>query len=86
LTFAHVPEGKTSTSMSTVGSPPLRYGNVYGPRQDPVGDAGVIAVFCDRVLTGRQPVVFGDGEQTRDYVFGRRPRGLRAAVRGSPRR
>jgi UDP-glucose 4-epimerase len=47
----------------------LRYGNVYGPRQDPTGDAGVIAIFCNRVLTGRAPVVFGDGLQTRDYVF-----------------
>ncbi|HVL84508.1 MAG TPA: SDR family NAD(P)-dependent oxidoreductase [Pseudonocardia sp.] len=47
----------------------LRYGNVYGPRQDPTGDAGVIAIFCDRVLTGRRPTVFGDGRQTRDYVF-----------------
>ncbi len=47
----------------------LRYGNVYGPRQDPKGDAGVIAIFCDRVLTGRAPTVFGDGRQTRDYVF-----------------
>ncbi|MHA6795987.1 NAD-dependent epimerase/dehydratase family protein [Pseudonocardia bannensis] len=47
----------------------LRYGNVYGPRQDPAGDAGVIALFCDRVLTGRRPLVFGDGLQTRDYVF-----------------
>lgn len=47
----------------------LRYGNVYGPRQDPKGDAGVIAIFCDRVLTGTAPTVFGDGRQTRDYVF-----------------
>jgi UDP-glucose 4-epimerase len=47
----------------------LRYGNVYGPRQDPRGDAGVIAIFCDRVLSGREPTVFGDGHQTRDYVF-----------------
>jgi UDP-glucose 4-epimerase len=47
----------------------LRYGNVYGPRQDPRGDAGVIAIFCDRVLTGQRPTVFGDGRQTRDYVF-----------------
>ena len=47
----------------------LRYGNVYGPRQDPRGDAGVIAIFCDRVLTGRRPTVFGDGRQTRDFVF-----------------
>jgi UDP-glucose 4-epimerase len=47
----------------------LRYGNVYGPRQDPSGDAGVIARFCDRVLGGHPPVIFGDGRQTRDYVF-----------------
>ncbi|MBW0110950.1 NAD-dependent epimerase/dehydratase family protein [Pseudonocardia sp. KRD-182] len=47
----------------------LRYGNVYGPRQDPHGDAGVIAILCDRALTGTAPVVFGDGRQTRDYVF-----------------
>ncbi|MHA6629043.1 NAD-dependent epimerase/dehydratase family protein [Pseudonocardia sichuanensis] len=47
----------------------LRYGNVYGPRQDPRGDAGVIAIFCDKVLEGGRPTVFGDGRQTRDYVF-----------------
>jgi UDP-glucose 4-epimerase len=47
----------------------LRYGNVYGPRQDPHGDAGVVAIFCDRALSGEAPVVFGDGAQTRDYVF-----------------
>jgi len=47
----------------------LRYGNVYGPRQDPTGDAGVIARFCDRALAKQQPLVFGDGAQTRDYVF-----------------
>ncbi|MGH3588104.1 MAG: NAD-dependent epimerase/dehydratase family protein, partial [Pseudonocardia sp.] len=47
----------------------LRYGNVYGPRQDPRGDAGVIAIFCDKVLAGQRPTVFGDGRQTRDYVF-----------------
>ncbi|MGH3512802.1 MAG: NAD-dependent epimerase/dehydratase family protein [Pseudonocardiaceae bacterium] len=47
----------------------LRYGNVYGPRQDPRCDAGVIAIFCDRVLAGRRPIVYGDGRQTRDYVF-----------------
>ena len=47
----------------------LRYGNVYGPRQDPTGDAGVIAIFCERLLTGRPPIVFGDGTQTRDFVY-----------------
>ncbi|MDB4907282.1 MAG: nucleoside-diphosphate-sugar epimerase [Gemmatimonadetes bacterium] len=47
----------------------LRYGNVYGPRQDPHGEAGVVAIFCGRILEGRPLTVFGDGEQTRDYVF-----------------
>jgi UDP-glucose 4-epimerase len=47
----------------------LRYGNVYGPRQDPAGEAGVVALFCDRVLAGERPAVFGAGTQTRDYVF-----------------
>jgi UDP-glucose 4-epimerase len=51
--------------LSTVS---LRYGNVYGPRQDPLGEAGVIAIFCGRLLTGERPMVFGDGLQTRDYV------------------
>ena len=47
----------------------LRYGNVYGPRQDPHGDAGVIARFCQRALDGVPPTIFGDGRQTRDFVF-----------------
>ena len=47
----------------------LRYGNVYGPRQDPHGEAGVVAIFSGRILDGRPLTVFGDGEQTRDYVF-----------------
>lgn len=47
----------------------LRYSNVYGPRQDPHGEAGVVAIFAQRILTGRDLTVFGDGEQTRDYVF-----------------
>ena len=47
----------------------LRYGNVYGPRQDPLGEAGVIAIFCGKVLDGGRPTVFGDGLQTRDYDF-----------------
>jgi UDP-glucose 4-epimerase len=47
----------------------LRYGNVYGPRQDPRGDGGVIAIFCARALAGEAPVVYGDGRQTRDFVF-----------------
>lgn len=47
----------------------LRYANVYGPRQDPHGEAGVVAIFSDRLLAGTPLTVFGDGEQTRDYVF-----------------
>jgi UDP-glucose 4-epimerase len=47
----------------------LRYGNVYGPRQDPHGEAGVVAIFSSRLLAGQPLTIFGDGEQTRDYVF-----------------
>jgi len=47
----------------------LRYSNVYGPRQDPHGEAGVVAIFASRVRAGSALTVFGDGEQTRDYVF-----------------
>ncbi len=47
----------------------LRYANVYGPRQDPHGEAGVVAIFCGRLLDGKPCTVFGDGKQTRDYVF-----------------
>ena len=47
----------------------LRYSNVYGPRQDPHGEAGVVAIFGKRVLAGEPLTVFGDGEQTRDYVY-----------------
>jgi UDP-glucose 4-epimerase len=47
----------------------LRYGNVYGPRQDPLGEAGVIAIFCGKLLDGGRPLVYGDGLQTRDYVY-----------------
>jgi UDP-glucose 4-epimerase len=47
----------------------LRYSNVYGPRQDPHGEAGVVAIFGQRVLAGTPFTIFGDGEQTRDYVY-----------------
>jgi UDP-glucose 4-epimerase len=47
----------------------LRYANVYGPRQDPRGEAGVVAIFCQRLLAGEPLTIFGDGEQTRDYVY-----------------
>jgi UDP-glucose 4-epimerase len=46
----------------------LRLGNVYGPRQDPHGEAGVVAIFCGALLNGTTPKVFGDGRQTRDYI------------------
>ena len=52
--------------LSTIS---LRYGNVYGPRQDPLGEAGVIAIFCGRLLEGSNPTVYGDGLQTRDYIY-----------------
>jgi UDP-glucose 4-epimerase len=53
--------GVTSTS--------LRLANVYGPRQNPHGEAGVVAIFCERLLAGKDIVIYGTGEQTRDFVF-----------------
>ncbi len=47
----------------------LRYSNVYGPRQDPHGEAGVVAIFSQRIQAGESLTIYGDGEQTRDYVF-----------------
>src|SRR3990167_4433752 len=47
----------------------LRYSNVYGPRQNPFGEAGVIAIFIHKLLNGEQPIIFGNGLQTRDYIF-----------------
>jgi UDP-glucose 4-epimerase len=47
----------------------LRYANVYGPRQDPFGEAGVISIFCQRLLEGVSPEIHWDGEQTRDFVY-----------------
>ena len=51
--------------LSTIS---LRYGNVYGPRQDIHGEAGVVAIFCGHLLDGRAPTIYGDGQQTRDWV------------------
>ncbi len=67
----HAAEGYLSQyarlhGMSTVV---LRLGNVYGARQDPLGEAGVVAIFCGALLGGGTPRVFGDGRQTRDYVY-----------------
>ena len=47
----------------------MRYANVYGPRQDPHGEAGVVSIFCGRILEGKRCTIFGDGTNTRDYVF-----------------
>jgi len=48
----------------------LRYANVYGPRQNPHGEAGVVAIFCERLLRGETCAIYGSGRQTRDFVFG----------------
>ena len=47
----------------------FRYGNVFGPRQNPHGEAGVVAIFTRQFLRGEQPIIFGDGSKTRDYIF-----------------
>jgi UDP-glucose 4-epimerase len=47
----------------------LRFGNVYGPRQDPLGEAGVVAIFCGKLRDRGRPTIFGDGLQTRDYIY-----------------
>ncbi|HST38549.1 MAG TPA: NAD-dependent epimerase/dehydratase family protein, partial [Conexibacter sp.] len=52
--------------LSTIS---LRYSNAYGPRQDPLGEGGVAAIFCGKLERGERPTVFGDGLQTRDYVY-----------------
>ena len=59
----------TFTQLYGLEAAVLRYSNVYGPRQDPHGEAGVVAIFCRRVLAGESLTIFGDGKQTRDMVF-----------------
>jgi UDP-glucose 4-epimerase len=61
LNYYHLVHGLNFTS--------LRYANVYGPRQNPHGEAGVVAIFMNKMLRGEQPVINGPGKQTRDYVF-----------------
>jgi UDP-glucose 4-epimerase len=56
------------TRLHRLATVSLRYGNVYGPRQDVHGEAGVVAIFCGALIDGRRPTVFGDGRQTRDWV------------------
>ncbi len=59
-----------STGASTASQGvSLRLGNVYGPRQDPRGEAGVVAIFCGRLAEGARPTIFGDGRQTRDFLY-----------------
>jgi len=47
----------------------LRYANVFGVRQDPKGEGGVVSIFTDKLLHGETPIIFGDGEQTRDFIY-----------------
>jgi UDP-glucose 4-epimerase len=61
--------GRVYQSLHGLEFVALRYSNVYGPRQDPHGEAGVVAIFAERLLRGEKTLVFGDGRQTRDYVF-----------------
>jgi UDP-glucose 4-epimerase len=56
------------TRLHGLSTASLRYGNVYGPRQDVHGEAGVVAIFCGLLVSGKAPTVFGDGRQTRDWV------------------
>ena len=64
-------EGYLGAFARLVGTPhlALRFGNVYGPRQDPHGEAGVVAIFLGRLLEGEPCRIFGDGSQSRDYVY-----------------
>jgi UDP-glucose 4-epimerase len=57
------------TRLHGLSTMSLRFGNVYGPRQDPHGEAGVIAIYAGAKVDGRRATVFGDGMQTRDYVY-----------------
>ena len=57
------------SELHGLGTTSVRFANVYGPRQDPLGEGGVIAIFCGRALDGGEAMIFGDGEQTRDFVY-----------------
>ena len=60
---------RLASAQGTIATCTLRYGNVYGPRQNPKGEAGVVAIFATQLLRGERPTIFGDGSKTRDYVF-----------------
>ena len=57
------------TSNTTLSYSILNLSNVYGPRQDPHGEAGVVSIFSNKYLNGERPVIYGNGEQTRDYIY-----------------
>jgi len=67
----HVGEGycRLFAQLHGLGATSVRFANVYGPRQDPLGEGGVVAIFCGRVLDGAPATIFGTGEQTRDFVY-----------------
>lgn len=67
----HAAEGYLALFASLYGlsTMALRYANVYGPRQDPLGEGGVVAIFCGCLVSGATPTIFGDGGQTRDFVY-----------------
>ena len=60
---------KTMTSNTTLSYSILNLSNVYGPRQDPHGEAGVVSIFSNKYFNGERPVIYGSGEQTRDYIY-----------------
>ncbi|TXK76899.1 NAD-dependent epimerase/dehydratase family protein [Paenibacillus sp. N3.4] len=67
----HTPEQylKVFSDLYSLDYTILRYANVYGGRQDPKGEGGVVSIFLEKMLQGLQPVIFGDGEQTRDFIY-----------------
>ncbi|MCT4619064.1 MAG: NAD-dependent epimerase/dehydratase family protein [Marinisporobacter sp.] len=67
----HTPEHyiKVYSELYDIKYTILRYANVYGVRQDPKGEGGVVSIFLDMLLNGKNPTIFGDGEQTRDYIY-----------------
>ncbi len=67
----HTPEHyiKVFCHLTNMSYTILRYANVYGPRQDPKGEGGVVSIFTDKLLNNQAPVIFGDGEQTRDFIY-----------------
>ena len=60
---------KTMTSNTTLSYSILNLSNVYGPRQDPHGEAGVVSIFSNKYFNGERPIIYGSGEQTRDYIY-----------------